>query len=118
MWSLIQFPRQKHTRPEGTNMKGWEWKLVNDHIKNFNNNRLESLYHPQRICVNEIFSRCNGLGGDWFKIGLKNYYHMYFTPDTHCKIQDICYGSRKAILKSELVQGNDEYDTSAATNGT
>ena len=64
LWSCIRFSRQQQPRMEGTNMKEWEWQLVNGHIENFNKHILASLSPLERIFLDEIFGRWYGLGGD------------------------------------------------------
>ena len=65
LWSCIQFPIQKQARPEGVNMKYWEWQLVNNQIENSNKNILERFYPSDTLYVDESFRRGYGLGGDW-----------------------------------------------------
>ena len=73
---------------EGMNMKEWEYQLVNNHIENFNMRRLERFSPSYRLCVNEIFQRWYGLGGDWINLGLPHYVHMDLKQDSGFKIQD------------------------------
>ena len=114
--SCIKFSRQQHPRMEGMDMKEWEWQLVNNHIKNFNTHRLESLYPSESLCVEIVFSIWNGSGGDWIKLGLPHYGQMYWKPYAGCGIQDTCCGRSMVMLKLKLVKGRTEDEASADSN--
>ena len=74
------------------NMKEWDWKLVNYQIEKYNNYILAKFSPSYRICVDEIFSRWYGLGGEWVNLGLPEYMHMDCNPDDKCEIQNPFFG--------------------------
>ena len=86
MWSCIWFSRQKQPNMDRMNMRKWEWQLVNGHIEEFNNYRLEWFYPSERLCVDDIFSRWYGLGGYLVNLGLSQYVQMDCKPADGFKI--------------------------------
>ena len=80
LWSLFRFSRQKQPRLEGTNMKEWEWELVNYHIEHFNRHRLEILSPSDRLCVDEFFSRWYVLVGYCINLAPSHYLQMDRNP--------------------------------------
>ena len=72
---------------DGMDIKERGWKLVNDHIDNFNSHILAILYTSERLCTYGIFRRWYGLVGDWINIGIPQYVQLGQNPDYGCKIQ-------------------------------
>ena len=98
-------------------MKEWEWQLVNDHIDNFDNNRLAMFSPPERLGMDESFIIWLGLGGDWFNLCLPHYVQMYCKPDAGCKIQDACCKRSMAMMKLKLVKDKSVDGAAESANG-
>ena len=91
---------------EGINIKELERHLVNNHNKKFNRHILEILCPSERLCVDEIFSRWYGLGGDWINLVLPHYVQTDCKSDTRYKVQDNFCGINMVMMKLTLVKDN------------
>ena len=72
---------------------------------------------PERLCVDEIFSRWYALGGDWTNLSLTHYVQMGLKPDSGCKIHDTCCGSRMVLVNLKCVNSNTKDEASSSENG-
>ena len=100
----------------------YRWKLVDDHLKQFNHVRKKN-YHPsERICCDESMSRWYGQGGGWINHGLPCYVAIDRKPENGCEIQNIADGRSGIMMQLKLVKGKDlegeEDNTGNINHGT
>jgi hypothetical protein len=107
LFCAIRWSKQPSERAENECTEQHRWKLVDDFIANFNDNRANYFTPSDTICVDESMSRWYGQGGHWINHGLPQYVAIDRKPENGCEIQNSACGRSGVMLRLKLVKGID-----------
>jgi hypothetical protein len=88
----------------GMSSEAYQWLLVEDFVKNFNDHRAKYFSPGWLICVDESMSRWYGLGGHWINMGLPMYVAMDRKPEDGLEIQNACCARSGIMFQLKLVK--------------
>jgi hypothetical protein len=84
------------------------WKLVDDFVKSFNENRASTFTPLERICVDESISCWYGKGVHCINYGLSMYVAIDRKPEIGCEIQCASCGESGIKIRLKLVKTAEE----------
>lgn len=90
--------------PPGMRSKEWQWMLVRDFVKQFNEHHAANFIPSSRICVDKSTSRWYGHGGFWINKRLPQYVTMDRNPNNGCEIQNSACRESGVMLHLKLVE--------------
>jgi hypothetical protein len=92
-------------RPDGMSSEAYQWLLIEDFVKNFNDHCVSLVSPGLQVCVDESISRWYGLGGHcWINIGLPMYVAMDQKPEDGLEIQNACCAHNGIMFQIKLVK--------------
>ena len=115
IWDCLQFSYQPDTRPAETPSEEYRWMLVEDFVRQFNQDREQYFTPSSELVADESMSRWYGLGSYWINCGLTMYVEMDRKPENGAEIQTCCCGKSGVMLRMKLVK-SEEARRCAETN--
>ena len=101
----LQWSEQPQERPPSMSIHEYRWRLVDDHVDNFNDHRARNFVPIHRICVDESISRWYGQGGSWINHDLPHYVDIDRKPESGAEIQNAACGTSGVMIHLKLVKG-------------
>ena len=98
LWMCIRFSEQPCNRPSEMTSEQYQWRLVDDFIKNFNEHRAQNFFTSDEICVDESMSWWYGQGSHWINHGLPMYVAIDRKPENGCEIQNAACGCSGVMI--------------------
>ena len=116
LWMCIRFSDQPCNHPSEMTSEQYQWRLVDDFIKNFNEHQAQNFFPLDEICVDESMSQWYGQGGHWINHGLPMYVAIDRKPENDCEIQNAACGRSGVMIQLNIVKTAEEENASAVTD--